>query len=99
MGEPLLTLKLSLYAFGRGFAVEVVRPDNSDELAHVLTDYVFGELNAGTAKPSEPLSPLLPLFLFTGSDSPDMPTLGATFVPGGYDDYFMPEVVAPAPQR
>ncbi|ESA41984.1 chitin synthase regulator 3, variant 1 [Neurospora crassa OR74A] len=28
-----------------------------------------------------------------------MPTLGATFVPGGYDDYFMPEVVAPAPQR
>ncbi|KAH8179554.1 sel1 repeat domain-containing protein [Sarocladium implicatum] len=24
---------------------------------------------------------------------------GATFVPGGYDDYYMPEVVAPAPQR
>jgi len=30
--------------------------------------------------------------------SPDMP-LGATFVPGGYDDYYIPEVVAPAPQR
>ncbi|KAK4240725.1 hypothetical protein C8A03DRAFT_31110 [Achaetomium macrosporum] len=28
-----------------------------------------------------------------------MPELGATFVPGGYDDYYMPEVVAPAPQR
>jgi hypothetical protein len=24
---------------------------------------------------------------------------GATFVPGGFDDYYMPEVVAPAPQR
>ncbi|KAK0610519.1 hypothetical protein B0T17DRAFT_593661 [Bombardia bombarda] len=28
-----------------------------------------------------------------------MPRLGATFVPGGYDDYYMPEVIAPAPQR
>ncbi|GAB1317220.1 Chitin synthase regulatory factor 4 [Madurella fahalii] len=28
-----------------------------------------------------------------------MPQFGATFVPGGYDDYYMPEVVAPAPQR
>ncbi|KAJ9134777.1 Chitin synthase regulatory factor 4 [Pleurostoma richardsiae] len=28
-----------------------------------------------------------------------MPQLGATFVPGGYDDYYMPEVVAPRPQR
>ncbi|SPQ25809.1 ed7d2315-b570-47b8-a931-2dac1fd51f46 [Thermothielavioides terrestris] len=28
-----------------------------------------------------------------------MPQLGATFVPGGHDDYYMPEVVAPAPQR
>ncbi|KPM37454.1 hypothetical protein AK830_g9107 [Neonectria ditissima] len=27
------------------------------------------------------------------------PQLGATFVPGGFDDYYMPEVVAPAPQR
>ncbi|KAF5677308.1 SKT5-like protein [Fusarium heterosporum] len=26
------------------------------------------------------------------------PQLGATFVPGGFDDYYMPEVVAPAPQ-
>ncbi|KAH9431705.1 hypothetical protein MCOR02_008992 [Pyricularia oryzae] len=25
--------------------------------------------------------------------------LGATFVPGGGDDYYMPEVIAPAPQR
>lgn len=25
--------------------------------------------------------------------------LGATFVPGGWDDYYMPEVVAPSPQR
>ena len=28
-----------------------------------------------------------------------MPQLGATFVPGGFDDYYMPEVLAPAPQR
>ncbi|KAK4187855.1 hypothetical protein QBC35DRAFT_451868 [Podospora australis] len=28
-----------------------------------------------------------------------MPQFTATFVPGGYDDYYMPEVVAPAPQR
>ncbi|KAK0648775.1 hypothetical protein B0T16DRAFT_119514 [Cercophora newfieldiana] len=28
-----------------------------------------------------------------------MPRLGATFVPGGFDDYYMPEVIAPAPQR
>lgn len=28
-----------------------------------------------------------------------MPELGATFYPGGVDDYYMPEVVAPAPQR
>ncbi|ATY64747.1 Tetratricopeptide-like helical [Cordyceps militaris] len=27
------------------------------------------------------------------------PKLGATFVPGGFDDYYMPEVVAPSPQR
>lgn len=27
------------------------------------------------------------------------PELGATFVPGGFDDYYMPEVVAPSPQR
>uniref|UniRef100_A0A8H7K6P9 Uncharacterized protein n=1 Tax=Bionectria ochroleuca TaxID=29856 RepID=A0A8H7K6P9_BIOOC len=27
------------------------------------------------------------------------PELGATFVPGGWDDYSMPEVVAPSPQR
>ncbi|RFU78986.1 chitin synthase activator [Trichoderma arundinaceum] len=27
------------------------------------------------------------------------PQLGATFVPGSDDDYFMPEVVAPSPQR
>lgn len=29
----------------------------------------------------------------------NMPRLGATFVPGGFDDYYMPEVLAPAPQR
>ncbi|KAL7619946.1 hypothetical protein AAE478_010493 [Parahypoxylon ruwenzoriense] len=28
-----------------------------------------------------------------------MPNLGATFYPGGADDYYMPEVVAPSPQR
>ncbi|KAJ0297837.1 hypothetical protein COL5a_011115 [Colletotrichum fioriniae] len=28
-----------------------------------------------------------------------MPQFGATFVPGGFDDYYMPEVIAPAPQR
>ncbi|KAK3903158.1 hypothetical protein C8A05DRAFT_43571 [Staphylotrichum tortipilum] len=28
-----------------------------------------------------------------------MPEFGATFVPGGFDDYYMPEVLAPAPQR
>jgi hypothetical protein len=31
------------------------------------------------------------------------PKLGATFVPGGFDDYYMPapspEVISPAPQR
>ncbi|OAA73739.1 Tetratricopeptide-like helical [Cordyceps fumosorosea ARSEF 2679] len=27
------------------------------------------------------------------------PKLGATFVPGGFDDYYLPEVVAPSPQR
>ncbi|KLU92564.1 hypothetical protein MAPG_11509, partial [Magnaporthiopsis poae ATCC 64411] len=29
----------------------------------------------------------------------EMPHLGATFVPGGFDDYQMPEVFAPSPQR
>ncbi|KAI1483749.1 hypothetical protein F4774DRAFT_416403 [Daldinia eschscholtzii] len=28
-----------------------------------------------------------------------MPNFGATFYPGGMDDYYMPEVVAPSPQR
>ncbi|KAF6821406.1 chitin synthase activator [Colletotrichum musicola] len=28
-----------------------------------------------------------------------MSNFGATFVPGGFDDYYMPEVVAPSPQR
>lgn len=28
-----------------------------------------------------------------------MPQLGATFYPGGVDDYYMPEVIAPSPQR
>ncbi|OLN87630.1 Chitin synthase regulatory factor 4 [Colletotrichum chlorophyti] len=28
-----------------------------------------------------------------------MSQFGATFVPGGFDDYYMPEVVAPSPQR
>ncbi|KAI0599640.1 hypothetical protein F4775DRAFT_591091 [Biscogniauxia sp. FL1348] len=28
-----------------------------------------------------------------------MPHFGATFYPGGVDDYYMPEVVAPSPQR
>ncbi|CAK7273067.1 hypothetical protein SEPCBS119000_005455 [Sporothrix epigloea] len=28
-----------------------------------------------------------------------MPKFGATFVPGGFDDYQMPEVIAPFPQR
>ena len=27
------------------------------------------------------------------------PQVGATFVPGGGDDYYMPELVSPAPQR
>ncbi|KAI9888995.1 MAG: hypothetical protein M1814_006053 [Vezdaea aestivalis] len=27
------------------------------------------------------------------------PQLGATFVPGGFDDFYMPEVISPAPQR
>lgn len=62
-------------------------------------EYTFSGTYTVAAKPLEPLSPLLPLALFTEKDSPEMPTLGATFVPGGYDDYFMPEVVAPAPQR
>ncbi|CRK23337.1 hypothetical protein BN1723_012947, partial [Verticillium longisporum] len=33
------------------------------------------------------------------ASAPDMPQLGATFVPSGFDDYYMPEVVAPSPQR
>ncbi len=47
-----------------------------------------------------------PVPIHAGADQPqthdeslDMPRLGATFVPGGYDDYYMPEVVAPSPQR
>ncbi|CAK7198698.1 hypothetical protein SEUCBS139899_001362 [Sporothrix eucalyptigena] len=28
-----------------------------------------------------------------------MPKFEATFVPGGFDDYYMPEVIAPSPQR
>ncbi len=28
-----------------------------------------------------------------------MPQFGATFYPGGVDDYLMPEVLAPLPQR
>lgn len=28
-----------------------------------------------------------------------MPQFGATFYPGGMDDYLMPEVLAPLPQR
>jgi hypothetical protein len=35
----------------------------------------------------------------TRSVSNDMPQFAATFVPGGYDDYSMPEMYAPAPQR
>ncbi len=27
------------------------------------------------------------------------PQLGATFTPGGVDDFYMPEVISPAPQR
>ncbi|KEZ45468.1 hypothetical protein SAPIO_CDS1783 [Scedosporium apiospermum] len=33
------------------------------------------------------------------TDSLEPPQLGATFVPGGFDDYYMPEVYAPSPQR
>ena len=35
----------------------------------------------------------------TGEPHSEMPHVGATFVPGGMDDYYMPEVVAPSPQR
>ena len=27
------------------------------------------------------------------------PALGATFYPGGVDDFYMPEVISPSPQR
>lgn len=27
------------------------------------------------------------------------PQVGATFYPGGVDDFYMPEVISPAPQR
>ncbi len=27
------------------------------------------------------------------------PRLGATFTPGGSDDFYLPEVISPAPQR
>lgn len=33
------------------------------------------------------------------ADSLGNPQFAATFVPGGVDDYYMPEVLAPAPQR
>lgn len=33
------------------------------------------------------------------ADSLGNPQFAATFVPGGLDDYYMPEVLAPAPQR
>lgn len=32
-------------------------------------------------------------------ESLENPQFAATFVPGGFDDYYMPEVIAPAPQR
>ena len=33
------------------------------------------------------------------SDQRQPAQLGATFYPGGSDDFYMPEVVSPAPQR
>lgn len=33
------------------------------------------------------------------NDQGAYPKLGATFTPGGLDDFYMPEVVSPAPQR
>lgn len=32
-------------------------------------------------------------------DSPHQLNVGATFYPGGVDDFYMPEVISPAPQR
>ena len=51
-----------------------------------LADSFACSINAGPGQPP-------------GDDALDMPQFGATFVPGGYDDYYMPEVIAPAPQR
>lgn len=34
-----------------------------------------------------------------GSQQGQRPNLGATFYPGGVDDFYMPEVISPAPQR
>jgi len=31
--------------------------------------------------------------------NPQKPQLGATFYPGGMDDFYMPEVISPLPQR
>jgi hypothetical protein len=34
------------------------------------------------------------------SDSPGLaPQLGASYYPGGFDDYYMPELISPSPQR
>lgn len=34
-----------------------------------------------------------------GSQQGQRPALGATFYPGGSDDFYVPEVISPSPQR
>ncbi|OTA99959.1 hypothetical protein M426DRAFT_246555 [Hypoxylon sp. CI-4A] len=57
--------------------------------------YVWSEM-ASDGYPKVIIGPHQPQ---TSEDDFDMPNFGATFFPGGADDYYMPEVVAPAPQR
>ncbi|KAI0848827.1 hypothetical protein F5Y00DRAFT_262300 [Daldinia vernicosa] len=59
---------------------------------------------AGNARPRTPTADAQPkdqgpLQPQTSEDDFEMPNVGATFYPGGMDDYYMPEVIAPSPQR
>ena len=57
----------------------------------LLTCCRWRDINAGSINGP-------PLDLAPRHEPLDMPSFGATYVPGA-DDFYMPEVVAPAPQR
>ncbi|KAI0106346.1 hypothetical protein F4776DRAFT_646224 [Hypoxylon sp. NC0597] len=58
--------------------------------------YVWPEVVTPDMYPEVVVGPHQPQ---TSEDDFEMPNFGATFYPGGTDDYYMPEVVAPSPQR